>query len=184
MPLDPTPPEPLDPDLQSAFPLPGIEVPRQFYWANTSPAPLAGMELPRGAMPWEQLHVAGFRKVACLCSERPLYDPSPLQWLVALELCDLVEQPLPEDPVAEEKAIRLIARAIVAALGKGEGVIVHCAGGRGRTGTVLGCVLRELGHGADEVVAYLDAVNRRRGKDGWPEAAWQREVVEREAGSR
>jgi len=172
-------PEPLDPRVDPLFDLPGLAVPDQFYSVATTPAPLAGMTLPPRETPWASLHGIGFRHVACLCSDRPLYDPTPLDWLVTVELCDLVEQPLPEDPVTEERAIRLIASAIVGCLQQGEGVIVHCAGGRGRTGTVLGCVLRGLGHPADEIVAFLDGIHKRRGKPGWPEAAWQREVVER-----
>jgi len=180
MPFDSSPaPGPLDPLLQPAISVPVLEVPAQFYWVKSSPAPLAGMTLPPRDTPWRHLHEAGFRRVACLCSERPIYNPVPLEWLVAVELCDLFEKPLPEDPAAEERAIRLISRAVVGCLTKGEGVIVHCAGGRGRTGTVLGCVLRELGHSAAEIVAFLDAVHKRRGKPGWPEAAWQREVVAR-----
>ncbi len=45
-------------------------------------------------------------------------------------------------------------------------------GGIGRTGTVLGCVLRDLGFCADEVVNYLDKINRLRGVRGWPEVKW------------
>jgi hypothetical protein len=180
MPLDP-PLDlvPLDPSFQPALPFPGLEVPGSFYWVLLAPAPLAGMTLPPRDTPWSSLHERGFRHVACLCSERPVYEPAPLGWLVAMELCDLAEKPLPEDPVAEEQAIRVISRAVLARLGAGEGVIVHCAGGRGRTGTVLGCVLRGLGYEATEVVAFLDTVHRFRGKPGWPEADWQREVVER-----
>jgi protein-tyrosine phosphatase len=137
------------------------------------------MTLPPRNTPWDRLYELGFRHVACLCSERPLYDPTPLEWLVTAELCDLAEVPLPEDPVAEERAIRLISRAVQAKLSAGEGVIVHCAGGRGRTGTVLGCAMRGLGYPADEVVRFLDEVHRFRGKPGWPEAPWQQEVVER-----
>lgn len=173
--------ESLDPSLQLAIPFLGLDVPRQFYRVIQSPAPLAGMTLPPSDTPWDRLHEFGFRHVvACLCSDRPVYDPSPLEWLVTVELCDLAEVPLPEDPVAEERANRIISRAILARLNAGEGVIVHCAGGRGRTGTVLGCVLRGLGYSATEVAAFLGAVHRIRGKGGWPEADWQREVVERD----
>lgn len=172
-------PKPLDPSSQPALPFPGLEVPGQFYWATRSPAALAGMTLPPRGTPWEKLHELGFRHVVCLCSDRPAYDPAPLGWLVTVELCDLAERSLPEDPAAEERAIQIISRAVRAKLEKGEGVIVHCAGGRGRSGTVLGCVLRGLGYSANEVVGFLDAVHKLRGKAGWPEADWQREVVER-----
>ncbi len=56
--------------------------------------------------------------------------------------------------------------------------MVHCHGGTGRTGTVLGCVLRELGVQAAEVIDFLDRVHKARGKPGWPESSWQRELVE------
>ena len=44
---------------------------------------------------------------------------------------------------------------------------------------MLGCVLRGLGYEAAEVITFLDSVHKLRGKAGWPEADWQREVVER-----
>lgn len=172
--------EPLDPLHQPALPFSGLEVPGTFYRVLESPAPLAGMTLPPRDTPWEQLHGLGFRHVVCLCSERPIYHPAPLEWIVTVELCDLAEQPLPEDPDAEEQAIRLISKAVLRKIKAGEGVIVHCAGGRGRTGTVLGCVLRGLGYAANEVCAFLDTLHKLRGTAGWPEAEWQREVVERE----
>jgi len=172
-------PEPLDPSAPSPFDLTPLRLPEQFYWVRTVPPLLAGMQLPPRDTPWERLYTIGFRHVVCLCSDRPVYDPTPLQRLVTVELCDLDEQSLPEDPAEEEGTIRNISQAIVACLQKGEGVIVHCAGGRGRTGTVLGCALREIGHEASEIVTFLDAVHKRRGKPGWPEAEWQREVVER-----
>ena len=172
-------PEPLDPSAPSPFDLTPLRLPEQFYWVRSVPPLLAGMQLPPRDTPWEHLYTIGFRHVVCLCSDRPVYDPSPLQRLVTVELCDLAEQPLPEDPQEEERAIRIISQTIVTCLHNGEGVIVHCAGGRGRTGTVLGSVLREIGHEASEIVAFLDAVHKNRGKLGWPEAEWQRELVEK-----
>ncbi|WP_394298404.1 phosphatase domain-containing protein [Methanosarcina mazei] len=45
-------------------------------------------------------------------------------------------------------------------------MVVHCMGGIGRTGTVLGCVLRDLGFSAGEVLDYLDEINMHRGFGG------------------
>jgi len=98
---------------------------------------------------------------------------------VSVELCDLAERHLPEFPGEEERVIWLIAQAIVAKLKADEGVIVHCAGGRGRTGTVIGVALVHLGWSADVVISYLDQLHRSRGKSGWPESPWQSEVVRR-----
>ena len=67
---------------------------------------------------------------------------------------------------------------IVSVLRAREGVIVHCAGGTGRTGTVIGGVLRRLGHSTEEVRGYLDRLNRRRGT-GWPESAWAGSLLDR-----
>jgi protein-tyrosine phosphatase len=61
----------------------------------------------------------------------------------------------------------------------GEGIVVHCVGGIGRTGTVIGCVLRDLGFSADEVINYLDDLNKERGFGGWPETEWQEEMIRR-----
>ena len=38
--------------------------------------------------------------------------------------------------------IHLAAEAVVGLLRRDEGVLVHCVGGTGRTGTVIGCALR------------------------------------------
>jgi protein-tyrosine phosphatase len=157
----------------------GLNVPGQFFWVRADRPPLAGMQLPSKDIPWEALHQLGFRWIACLCSERPFYDPFPIERLVSVELCDLVETELPEDPEVEERTFGLIADAILGKLEKGEGVIVHCAGGRGRTGTLLGIVLVRLGYSAAEAISFLDQVHRSRGKDGWPESKWQSDVVKR-----
>jgi len=160
----------------------GLQIPVEFYWVLRQPAPLAGMRLPSpSSKSWNELWEHGFRWVVCLCSDRPLYDPSPLNQLVTVELTDLAEESMPEDPELEENAIGIIAKKIVEKLDAGEGVIVHCAGGRGRTGTVLGVTLRLLGFDTPGVVEFLDQIHRVRRRPGWPEAEWQQKVVERAA---
>ncbi len=116
----------------------GLSIPDQFFWVRADRPSLAGMQLPTKVIPWDELHSHGFRWIACLCSDRPLYDPFPLERLVSVELCDLAETELPDDPKAGEETFGTIADASIRKLEEGEGVIVHCAGGRGRTGTLLG----------------------------------------------
>lgn len=155
----------------------GLDVPGQLYWAKVGTPPLAGMQLPAMDTPWLALHNVGFRWIVCLCSEHPRYDPDPIERLVSVELADLAEREFPEDPELEERAIRIIAEAVLKKLDLGEGVVVHCAGGRGRTGTVLGVALVRLGSAAEVVVNYLDRIHQARGKPGWPESPWQSDLV-------
>lgn len=50
-------------------------------------------------------------------------------------------------------------------------------GGIGRTGTVLGCVLRDLGFSTDEVINYMDKIQKFIGFRRWSETKWQAEMV-------
>jgi hypothetical protein len=73
-------------------------------------------------------------------------------------------------------------------LARGEIVYVHCFGGIGRTGTVIGCYLVEQGMGGDEALAQI-ARWRQETPDGWkrsPETDAQWRMVQRwqPAGSR
>lgn len=159
--------------------IPGLRVPRDVYWILQTPAPLAGMRYPDSATPWGALAEAGVQHVVCLSADRPGYDPAPLHLLYAAALEDLYHGEPPEDPQREARLIREAVSQITSRLKEGEGVVVHCVGGTGRTGTVTGCLLRRLGFSGQEVVQYLDALHRSRGGRGWPEAPWQAEFVER-----
>lgn len=96
---------------------------------------------------------------------------------IACELDDLSVLEMPVDPELEAMQIRSVAARIVVALHTGEGCLVHCAAGRGRTGTVLGVALRMLGIQADRIVELLDALHVLRSGKGWPEAEWQKSVI-------
>jgi protein-tyrosine phosphatase len=159
--------------------LPGLAVPNDFYWVLQHPAPLAGMPYPSPRTPWHHLAAAGFGSVVCLESHGPVYDPSPLVIGHRTSLQDLYGGSVPHSPEQEEWLVHRAAQAVTARLQAGEGVVVHCAGGTGRTGTVIGCVLRGMGMTAEQVIAYLHRLHRARGRSGWPESEWQSEVVQR-----
>jgi hypothetical protein len=159
--------------------IPGLAVPYDFYWVLQHPAPLAGMPYPSARTPWRDLAAAGFRHVICLEGQGQVYDPSPLIVSHHASLEDLYGGGMPRHPEQEEEHIHEAAHAVVSRLQAGEGVVVHCAGGTGRTGTVIGCVLRVLGVAAVQVIAYLDHLHQARGRAGWPESPWQSQVVRR-----
>lgn len=137
------------------------------------------MSYPGMRMPWRQLYGLGFRHVVCLCSEHVEYNPVPLRMLRMVEMEDLHHGNAPLYPARNEKLVREAVEAINDRMDKGEGVAIHCVGGTGRTGTVIGSVLRSRGYSAEEVIAYLNEVNKLRGRRGWPEAPWQADMVRR-----
>jgi hypothetical protein len=164
--------------------IPGLDTPRQFYVPTLAPAPLAGMPYPTPGTPWQTFYRLGYCHVVRLDMEKPGYDPFPLNRLHSVAMEDLVHAQPPQDPPAEQALIKQAVSAILGVLDKGEGVITHCVGGTGRTGTALGCTLVALGYSAPEVIAYLDQLNKARGKSGWPESAWQSELLSSFSASR
>jgi hypothetical protein len=152
----------------------------EFWWAVDRPAPLAGMPYPL-ALDWRALDAHGFLVVVAL-HDGPPYDPDPLA-VERFVLEDLQGGRHPTDPGHETE---LVLGAVACAhrhLAGGRGVAVHCAGGTGRSGTVVGGTLVSLGHDVDRVAGWLHAVHRARGSAaGWPESSWQREVLDVIAG--
>jgi hypothetical protein len=68
------------------------------------------------------------------------------------------------------------------ALASGRTVYVHCWGGVGRTGTVVGCYLARRGHTGQQALDQLDRLRKAMEKAAWrvsPETDEQREFVQR-----
>jgi hypothetical protein len=151
-------------------------IPADLYFVSREPVVIVGMGYP-ARIDWTLLHAAGVGQVVCLTHDEAPYDCAPLT-VSAIALQDLFAAPRgPDDRVAERARVSRAADAVVAAVQRGVGVAVHCRGGRGRAGTVLGVALVRLGHDPAFVVRHLDAIHRARGKGGWPESPWQAEVV-------
>ena len=160
--------------------LPSITVPGTAYVVLKTPALLVRMRYPSAGI-WQSLHTAGVEQLICLTDAKPSYDPSPVRLAHSARLEDLVHGGEPRDAAKEEEAIRLAAARGLDQIRRGVGVVIHCAGGRGRTGSVIGCILVGLGYQPEEVIRYLDSLHKSRGKPGWPESPWQAEVVRRHA---
>ncbi len=67
-----------------------------------------------------------------------------------------------------QDVMRSIMDAVRDSIKSGPAVYVHCWGGIGRTGTVVGCWLRECGLGPDEAleqVQYLYSTHMPKSKD-------------------
>jgi hypothetical protein len=133
------------------------------------PARLAGMAFPDPELDWLALRDEGFRHVVRL--HEADYDPAPLiAHDVALE--DLHGGLTPRNAEEERRRVWQAAELAAKYVASGDGVVVHCIGGTGRTGTVLACALRALGHSVDDAIGAVRAQRPR-----WPESAWQEEVV-------
>ena len=157
--------------------VPGHDTPRQFYQILRAPGPLAGMSFPWRPS-WKEVAAAGFESIVCLTDNPPPYDPSPLRVLRALKFKDLDGGARPDNPQREADMLRDVVQVVVDELRAGRGVVVHCGGGTGRTGTVLACVLAAFGMPEDEVLKYMATVNAaRRKSSGWPESDWQQSQV-------
>lgn len=68
-----------------------------------------------------------------------------------------------------------IVASVVAAVREGRTVVVHCAGGLGRSGLIAGCALRSMGWEADAALRALVAARGSR----CPETEGQREAIRR-----
>jgi|SRR5437879_1414191 len=170
--------EPLQPEALPA--VRGLDIPQRFYQVLRTPGPFAGMPFPN-AVPWSSLAAAGYQWIVCLTDNMPPYDPSPLGVLRALKFQDLVGGRMPDDRGREAAMLRDVVEAVIGELRTARGVVVHCAGGTGRTGTVIACCLAALGMPKGDVLKYMATVNAARQKragHGWPESDWQQRQVD------
>jgi hypothetical protein len=168
-------PKLLDPASEVGF-LGDVSIPSELYFVSRDPVVIAGMGFP-ARVDWQLLAEAGVGHMVCLTHhDAAPYNAAPIR-VTAIGLEDLWTATAPTDPVTERRRVGEAADAVVRSVHSGEGVAVHCRGGRGRAGTVIGVALVRLGHEPEHIIAYLHTLHVRRGKLGWPESPWQAEMI-------
>jgi hypothetical protein len=93
---------------------------------------------------------------------------------------DMVRIPVPDQCVPTRDVMRDILNAIDRAIGNGQPVFVHCWGGKGRTGTVVGCWLARRGiANGDDALRRIQYLRRHdpTAQEPSPENSVQRRMV-------
>lgn len=87
---------------------------------------------------------------------------------------EIIDRRLPEDPVT----LKALLRTVIDEAATGTIAYFHCQAGLGRTGTVIGLLLRECGMDGDAALRALGRYRREaRLHDGSPEFEAQRRYV-------
>ena len=161
----------LPPGAHTGF-LGDLCVPDDLYWIAREPVALAGMSYP-GRADWSLLHEHGIGHVVCLSHDGAAVRPRAVHDHRDPAAGSRERRRPERSRHANARSSRTPRPTSSPHLERGIGVAVHCMGGRGRTGTVIGVALVTLGHDPDAVIAHLDRVARARGRRGWPESPWQ-----------
>ncbi len=110
-----------------------------------------------------------------------LTEPGELhQYSVFSEQCSVRHSrfPIPDFGTPTREQMAAILDALDAALEAGHTVYLHCHGGKGRTGTVLGCWLVRRGLSAEQALEKIAALRAAAGLSGHsPETEEQRAFV-------
>ncbi|MDO8362865.1 MAG: tyrosine-protein phosphatase [Actinomycetota bacterium] len=117
----------------------------------------------------------GATTVVCLVEERELADryPQYVQWLHANSGGAAIWYPIHDLHAPPMTTADHLLHDVLARLHRGEHLLMHCAAGIGRTGTIAACLLIELGMGRDDALALVSASRPMAG----PEVGAQIDLV-------
>ncbi|MEY2571761.1 MAG: hypothetical protein QOE63_2111 [Acidimicrobiaceae bacterium] len=118
---------------------------------------------------------AGATTVVCLNEPRELADryPDYVSWLRDAVPTRAVWHPIPDLHVPSVDDAVLLVDELVARLDRGEVLLVHCAAGIGRSGTIAVALLLAMGADLDSALATVAASRPMAG----PEAGVQAELL-------
>jgi len=86
--------------------------------------------------------------------------------------------PIPDGGTPEDlEAVHRLVDAILAEVSSGRRVVVHCAGGLGRSGTIGGCYLVRRGHSPDEALRALVAARGQSCPENDPQRRFIRQFA-------
>jgi len=117
----------------------------------------------------------GATTVVCLVEDYELADryPDYLTWLRANVGINAVWFPIHDLHAPDLSATRPFIAELIRRLDNGEHLLMHCAAGIGRTGTMATCVLMELGVSMPDALALVALHRPMAG----PEVGTQRDLV-------
>ena len=136
------------------------------------PAPFSGMPYPTT----EKIRLIPFPRyqgIFCLADEETDYESAPLRQLGRVYLEDLSSGGNPVDRVGEGMLTIRVIREIVSEIIAGRGVVVHCWGGRGRSGFIAAGVLVAFGCTPEKARNIVNRATTKAGLGPWPESDWQ-----------
>lgn len=93
-----------------------------------------------------------------------------LQTLAALrdQAVECLRMDFPDGMTPDRKLMSTILDTVDASIAAGEPIYVHCFGGHGRTGTVVGCYLVRHGMNPDEAIQHILTLRQGLPHDWYP----------------
>lgn len=144
------------------------------YYAGAGELWLAGKHAV-GADPVAAMQRVGITTIVCLTERHELSEryPDYVSWLDQKDNKAAIWHPIPDLHAPSIGDAQRLCADLMQRLAKGERLLIHCAAGFGRTGTLAACLLITLG--ATEADA-LALIAHRRPMAG-PEVGAQRNLV-------